>query len=297
MNKLLILLTLLVLHTTVFSQEIDAIVDLITEGMTQDQVMNITPLKYSLENYLNSQQFSQNEWEGPKIPVNISIQLSAIGTNTYAGSLFIISKRTLSDDGSASTAIMFEDRGKWNFEYSPGLSFSYDYNRFDNVASIFDFYMLMIIGLDLDSYGELDGDQSYQRARRIFDIASSRNASGWSALSTDSYDRLAMINDLSTPRLDQFRKLIFEYYVDGLDLLASDRETAQQNIASTIHRMADFKERYFTPSYFIDSFFFTKCQEICEIFKGYKADARVFRDLMFLDVTNTVRYEAARDAK
>jgi hypothetical protein len=224
-------------------QEINATVDLVTEGMDNDHLVSVQYLKSTLENYINSNQFSNVDWEGPKIPVNISLQLTATGQNTYSANMFIASKRTISpEDETSTTNMMFEDKGKWNFEFTQGLSLSYDFNRYDNLSSLIDFYMLIIIGLDLDTYGELDGDQCFQRARRVFDIATGRNAPGWETYMTSEYGRLSFITDVSSPRFDEFRKLIFEYYVDGIDMLADDRPQALRNIGNTIHKMADFKE-------------------------------------------------------
>jgi len=293
----LIIICLLLSKPSLFSQEIEATVRLNTEGMPTEQLQSIEFFKSTLERYLNSQRFTNIDWEGPRIPVDIMIQLTSIGRNNYAGNLFIVAKRTINEqENTSSTAIMFEDRGTWAFEYTDGLSLSYDFNRYDNIASILDFYMLVIIGLDLDSYGELDGDQVFQRARHIFDVAVSRRANGWQSFGTD-FGKHTLIQDLTNARLDPFRKLIFEYYVDGLDLLDEDRPQALANIAGTIGRMADFKERYLNLSHLMDLFFFAKCNELCELFRGNKDHSKIFRDLMFLDPTNTVRYEAARDGR
>ena len=279
------------------SQEIEATVNLITDGMLNEHLQNIETLSSTLERYINSNQFSNTDWEGPKVQVSISIQLTAAGRNTFNANLFIVSKRgILGQDDASSVAMMFEDKGNWNFEFSNNSSLSYDFMRYDNIASIIDFYMLIIIGLDLDSYGELDGDQSFIRAKNIFNVAVNRSAAGWESYSQD-YGRKTLINDLTSPRLDAFRKLMFEYYVDGIDMIAEDRPQALRNLAKVISGMADFKERYLNPIHLMDAFFFTKCQEICELFKGYKENPKVFRDLMFIDPTNTVRYEAARDAR
>ena len=279
------------------SQEIEATVNLVTEGMLNEHLQNIETFSNTLESYINSNQFSNVEWEGPKIQVSISIQLTATGRNTYSANLFIVSKRNiLGQDEASSVAMMFEDKGNWSFEYNNNSSLSFDFMRYDNIASIIDFYMLIIIGLDLDSYGELDGDPCFTRAKNIFNVAVNRNAPGWESYS-QNYGKQTLINDLTSPRLDAFRKLMFEYYVDGIDVIAEDKPKALRNLAKVINGMADFKERYLNQINLVELFFFTKCQEICELFSGYKENPKVFRNLMYLDPTNTVRYETARDAK
>lgn len=297
MKKIVYLILLLTsFSVTSKAQEIECQVDIVTESLPREHIMNLETFKGKITDYINSNKFSDVEWEGPKITVVISIQLSPIGAKNYSANLFIAAKRTISDeDDEEVTAMMFEDQGKWNFEYSGSLSLSFDYNRYDNISSILDFYMLIIIGLDLDSYSELGGDRCFQRAKNIFDIASLHNAHGWGTYS-DEYGRHTLIGDLTSPRLDGFRKLVLEYYLDGLELLKFQNDEALSNIASTINAMANFKERYINRSHYIDAWFFTKCNELCDIFKGYP-DKRVFSNLIYLDPTNTIRYEAAKENK
>jgi hypothetical protein len=113
---------------------------------------------------------------------------------------------------------------------------------------------------------------------------------------SNEYGRQTLIHELSSPRFDGFRKLFFEYYVDGLELLDSKPEEAKANMAATIDGMADFYEKYMTPSHLIDTWFYSKCTELCNIFRGYK-NPKLFRNLIFLNSSNTTRYEAARDGK
>ena len=295
MKKILCLTLLLTFFSIVSkAQEIDCTVDIVTESLSREHTMNLETFKEKITDYINSNKFSDVDWEGPKISVIVSIQLTPIGAKNYSANLFVAAKRTISEEDKV-TAIMFEDQGKWNFEYSGSLSLSFDYNRYDNISSILDFYMLIIIGLDLDSYGELGGDGCFRRAKNIFDVAALHNAYGWGSYS-DVYGRHTLIGDLTSPRLDGFRKLVLEYYLDGLELLKFDKSEALSNIAATIKGMANFKERYVNPSHYIDAWFFTKCKELCDIFKGYP-DKKVFRDLIYLDPTNTVRYEDAKDNK
>ncbi len=280
------------------AQEIEAVVSIDTEQLTNEQLQKVETLKNDIEDYINSQNFIADEWEGDKIPVSITIQLKGAGTNTFNANAFIVSKRSiLGEEDGESVAMKFIDR-KWSFEYDRNASLSYDKNRFDPLTSFIDFYMLIIIGLDLDSYGELDGDKAFRAADNILNIAANYNALGWdNTLSKREYGRKSLIYELSNARFNDFRKLMFEYYIDGIDMLTIDKEKAIDNIVAIISKMADFKERYVNPSNLLDSFFYTKSNEIAELLNGYKKDIKVFRDLMFLDTPNTTLYEAARDGK
>lgn len=281
------------------AQEIDPIVTLDTELLSNEQLQNVESLKSNLEEYLGSQSFTNQEWEGPKIPVSITIQLTGGGSSgsVFSANMFIVSKRgILGKEEGTTVAMQFIDR-KWSFEYRSNASLSYDPNRYNPITSVLDFYMLVIIGLELDSYGELDGNDAFRRANNLLNVALNAGAGGWTSSSEREFTRRTLIYELTNARFDDFRKLMFEYYIDGIDMLTTDKEKALDNIAYTISQMADFKERYVNPSHLLDVFFHAKSKELAELLRGYKKDMRVFRNLIFLDTPNTSLYEAARDGK
>jgi hypothetical protein len=72
-------------------------------------------------------------------------------------------------------------------------------------------------------------------------------------LSNSEFGRNTLVGELASPRFDPFKKLVFEYYIDGLELLHEDRTEALSNIAATINRMADFQEKHINPSHYIDA--------------------------------------------
>ncbi len=301
LEKLYLLLAccLFIIFFTIKSsaQEIEAVVSIDTEMLSSEQLQRIDNLKNNLEDYLNSQSFTGKQWEGAKIPVGITLQLSGSGRNTFAANMFIVSKRAiLGEEDGSSVAMKFIDK-KWNFEYNQNSSLSYDPNRFDNITSVLDFYMLVIIGLDLDTYGELDGSSAFSRALNILNLAVNNNSNGWVSYSDKEFTRQTLINELTNARFDKFRTLMFDYYYDGIDMLTTNREDALDNISNTIDEMADFKERIVVPSHIMDNFFYSKSQELAELFKGYKKNQKVFRNLMFLDTPNTPLYEAAKEEK
>ncbi|MFN9981309.1 MAG: DUF4835 family protein, partial [bacterium] len=85
--------------------------------------------------------------------------------NTYSGILTVMSYTVL-EDGSKSILMRAMDK-QWTFEYAPGNMMSFQANRFNALSSPIDFYILMSIGMFLDTFAELDGTPIYEKAKVI----------------------------------------------------------------------------------------------------------------------------------
>lgn len=296
MKTLIIILCCLIgLAPIAKSQEIEATVTVNMEQLDPEKRVHVSTMERDVQNYLNSQQFVTNEWDGPKIPVDITIMLSGGNRNVYSARLLVVSRRhLLGDEEGSSVALRLVDN-KWAFPYSQGANLSFSTQRFDEFTSLLDFYMMLIIGMDLDSYGELDGTIAYERAKQIVILGANRGADGWSTYSAPGeFTRYALVSELTDIRYADFRRQIFSYFVDGLDLMSSDKDKAKANIAKVINAMAEFKEKKMVgPSALLQGFFDSKSREIASLMTGY-SNKKVFDDLIYLDPTNAHIYQEAK---
>lgn len=292
---ILIILTAYLMPLGLYSQEIKANVTVNMDLIPFDSRQYVASLKYDLENYINNQKFTDIEWEGPRIPVEISIYLTGANKTYFSAQLIVISKRIISgtNEEGQSIAIKFLDKN-WSFEYQSGAMLSYNPTRFNEFTSLIDFYMLLVIAHDLDTYGELDGTKYYDQAKQIIQMAASLNKSGYSInYQPGELTRYSIVSEFTDPRYEPFRKAIFSYYVDGLDLMADNPNQAKHNIIQAIQDMADFKKNKLTSaSNFILLFFDAKAPEISQIFRGDSKN-KIWDALLYLDPTNTMLYQEA----
>ncbi len=281
------------------SQELQPLVDVNMERLDFESRRYVSNLKYDLENYLSNQRFTENDWEGPRIPVEISIYFTGGNNkNQYTAQLIIVSKRNIRGvDGGTSIALKMLEKN-WFFEYSSGAALSYNPTRFNDFTSLIDYYMLTIIGYDIDTYGELEGSPMYEKARQIVQLGSSLGKDGFEIrYAPGELTHYSLINEMSDPRFYDFRRLIFSYFVDGIDLMAENKEEAMKNLENVITQIAEFKQNKLTgPSVFMQVFFDAKAQEIAQIFKSYP-NKEVLNNLIYLDPTNTMMYQNAFDGK
>ena len=281
------------------SQEIVSKVSVNYEQIPQEYRYLILTMESDLQNYINTQRFTNIEWEGPKIEVDINIALQGGSNNIFAAQLFIASKRIIfGQEGGQSVALKLIDK-EWKFEYNQGAMLSYNPTRFNEFTSLIDYYMLLIIGFDIDTYTELDGTRVYEAAKQIVTMAATYGADGYETTSAPGeFTRYSIVSELTDMRFEPLRKLIFSYYVDGLDLMAENKSQAKDNLAYVIQEMANFKRNKLSgPSVLFQAFFDAKSFELAEIFKGYKKYPGVFKDLIYLDPSNTTIYQEAAETK
>jgi len=281
-----------------FSQEIKAEVSVNMEQLEFEARTNVGTMKRDLENYINNQKFTQNDWEGDPVNVQMTIYLSGGYQNRYSAKLFVISTRAIEGKGNRQSVNLKTFEDNWSFEYALGANLTYNSLRFDAFTSVIDYYMLLIIGYELDTWEELGGSSAFTEARRIVELGASQNASGFSTYSNPGeFTKYNITSELTNMRFHEFRKLIFAYYVDGLDMMESSKTDALNNLKNIIYNLALFKKnKLVESSVLLDMFFDSKAQEIASIFNGHQ-DENVFDNLKYIDPRNSTLWDDAKSGK
>ncbi|MES2764712.1 MAG: DUF4835 family protein [Bacteroidota bacterium] len=283
-------------HDLLKAQELQATVTVNMESLPLDQRDEIGSMKQDVENYLNNQRYTDADWEGARIPVDITIYILGRAGNRYSARLFAVSKRTLDGGGGSGLLKVYDD--KWTFEYSRNANLTYQQMRYDEFSSLLDFYMFIAIGMDQDTWGELDGTAMYSKAQQIAQLGAGKSIAGFSQyFQPGEFTRISFINELNDIRYDEFRKQIYAYHAEGLDFLKADPAKGKDGVIKAIAAMAAFKKNKLSgPSSLIQSYFETKFQELETLFKAYK-NKELFDNLTFLDPTHSSNYLDARDAR
>ena len=90
-----------------------------------------------------------------------------------------------------------------------------------------------LIGLNLDSFAPMGGEDVLQRCMNLANNAQNLNYPGWKAFD-NSRNRFAIINDYLDGAMQPFRQLQYDYYRTGLDEMASNAERGRTNITTAI---------------------------------------------------------------
>ena len=291
-----ILLALNILPT-IHAQEIELQVNVDLKNISFDNRIDIQNLRQDIINYINTQRYSESEWEKPKVPVDIGITITSRGPNNTYSAILTVMSYTVLEDGSKSILMRAMDK-QWTFEYAPGNMMSFQANRFNALSSPIDFYMLMAIGMFMDTFAELDGTPYYEKAKVICRAGAGANVTGYPMTPDPSVpSKLGLATEASDLLYEEFRKLIFSYHFDGLEAVGKDKSQGLPLLATIIEQMAQFKKAKVTMrSQFMEAFFNSKFQELADLFKGY-SDSGVFTNLSQLDPANSTVYQAAQENK
>ena len=275
------------------AQEIKVNINVNMEQINFDNRVGLNNFKTDVERYINTQRFLDEDWEGDPIPVEMNIILSAAGKNRYNAKVLMASRRLLdgpADEVSYSTTIQFYEK-EWQFEYNNGANLSLNLMRYDELSTMLNYYMLMIIGFDMDTYQAGGGTRAFEKARNLAVTASNADAVGFETRKDAAiFNKYNLVNEILDMRMAEVRRLIFAYYVNGLDKIAFHREEALLELSKILSDIANYRRnKLMLQNHLLTIFFETKANEIATLFNGHK-DKALFDNLKYLDPTNTPIY-------
>lgn len=296
MTKTLILVAIsfLLSISNGFAQEIKATVQANMDLLDLDARSQASDFTQQLENYINSTEFTDLDWTGEPIKVDINVTFRSGGAGSYQADMYINAQRPIGD-GATATALYKGIEREWRFNYNRGGISTYNTMRYDNLATVIDYYMLLVIGLYADTYVEMGGDDVFSKLRQLVSMGASQQAPGFNMMSNPGeFTKYNVATELTDPRFNDFRLYMYDYYVSGLDLMEEDREIAMLNLVDIIYDMSDFKkDKLSNNSVLLQLFFDSKAQEMAPMFGDYE-DGQMLDVLRQLDPSNGQIYNNAK---
>lgn len=298
MNKwirpFIILVCVASVSVTLKAQELNPTVNVILDQLSMDDRQEVLSMANTVNNYLTNVRYTNRDWEGEKIPVDITIYITGRSGNNFTARLAVVSKRLVNNEVGSGAALLRTYDKVWDFMWSYNPTLTYQPLRYDPFTSVLDFYMMVAIGLDLDTYEDLGGDRIYASAKQIAQLG---NAAGVSQFSTNyqpgEYTRMALISELTDLRFTGLRRLIYDYH-DAVDKYGKNPDAGRKAIELTIADIAEFKRSSISNrSVLLQAFFDAKSMELADIFKGIR-NSPIWALLGFLDAGNSQMYEKAQ---
>lgn len=293
MKKLLILIFLI--SSIISAQELDATVIINYEQLEtvyKDRLINFAR---SAEDYLNSNKFTRQEWDGDPIKCSFNIFFSSANETNYRAQVVVTSQRPIYKSTMNSLMMRIQD-GAWSFNYEDGRAMYFNQMDFDPLTSFLDFYAYIIIGLDMDSFYELGGTDYFSKALDIAVLGSSSTfKEGWIS-SSAAYNRRGLVNDLLDAKFQQFRQDYFHYHYNGLDLISNGKAATHKNIVKLINNLYEVKDKLDSRSVLKRLFFEAKNGEICDFLHDYP-DINIFHSLKKLDPQHISKYNEVIDER
>jgi hypothetical protein len=275
-----------------FSQELECDVTVNLEKLPSAARDYLVDVKSDIERYMNSTRFTDEDLSGERIRVSMNIFFESMtGENRYLARVFVGSVRPVyvgdNKSGRTTPVVRVLDE-RWEFGYVPNQPMVHDPFRFDPLTSFLDFYAFLVIGFDLETYLELSGSRSFQKAFNIANQAASAGSRDWQQSQT--YSRFNIIDEIMNNKFQPFRLAFFSYHFEGTDLLGTQNMVGLNNMLAAIEAISDLRQKQDPRSVLIRAFFEAKYQEIAEMFLQYP-DRTVYNRLSAADPAHQSTYQ------
>lgn len=282
-------LFLLFLSYTTFAQELNCKVDVNFESLPVNNRELLTDFQGVIENYMNTTRYT-NEDYAQKIDCSMSIFFTSAGSDVdYSAQIVIISQRPIFRSTNNSPILTVND-GQWQFKYQKGQALYANQTSFDPLTSFLDYYALIIIGMDMDTFEPSGGTVLFKRAQDIVNLGSNSGASlGWQS-SSAAYNRWGLVNDILSTTYSFFRNAIFDYHY-GIDIFSQNKKLGQPKIANLVDVLWVMYDKLGSVnSVYVRTFFDAKNGELIDYLRDYP-DPELFSKLKKIDPPHSSKYD------
>jgi hypothetical protein len=253
------------IQTMLWAQPVSVSLTVNSELVNQTNITPVKTLEKALQDFLNNTKWtSESGAPQSEISIDMLLTISSINNNSYSGTLQVQSGRLVYNSNYVSPLLNILD-SNFNFTYQEFQPFYFDVNRYNNnIISVFSYYIYLVIGMELDSFSPMGGTSFFERARTIANAAQASNASGWDANQNNS-GRYELIDQIISPAFNDFRALVYEYHINGLDIMTTQPDVSKAHISAQLLGLQNLFRRQ-PNSYLLRSFFDAKGEEIGQLF-------------------------------
>ena len=266
------------------AQELQAKVTINHAQIQGTDVSVFENLQQTMEQFLNDQQWTPLQFQkNERIVCNFNITVSKYdqSNNLFNCTALIQANRPVYN--SSYTTTLYNNRdANFDFEFSQFDQLNFNEDQIDNqLTALMAYYAYLIIGLDLDSFAPMGGEDILQCCLNLVNNTQNLNFNGWKAFENDR-NRFAIINDYLEGAMRPFRQLQYDYYRNGLDEMANNAERGRTNITTALENLKKAHEDRplsMLPQIWTDY----KKEELANIYKGKgtQKEKEAVYDLLF----------------
>lgn len=296
--KRLICLVLIFLATCSYmkAQELQAKITINHNQIQGTDASVFESLQQTLEQFINDRQWTDYQFQkNERIVCNFNITVTKYdqSSNRLTCSALIQANRPVYN--SAYTTTLYNNKDNdFNFEFSQFDQLNFNEEQIDNqLTALIAYYAYLIIGLDLDSFSPMGGEDVLQRCMNLTNNAQNLAFTGWKSFETDR-NRFAIINDYLDTAMKPFRQLQYDYYRLGLDEMSNNVERGRTNVTTALEtnlkKAHEDKPMSLLPQIWTDY----KKDELANIYKGkgtQKEKESVYEILFAINASQNATWE------
>jgi len=299
MKKFILPVLFLLIACSTFAQEFEFKITINTPKLQTTDPKVFETLESTLVDFLNNYRWTEDDYENfERIKCDIQLTIKEeLPNNGFTAEMAIQAVRPIYGS-SEETALLSHLDKNVTFTYEQFQPVDFTKNSFqDNLSSVFAFYVYTILGLDYDSFSPFGGEKFFQNAQDVLNTIPQNIASGdkgWRSLNAGR-NRFSMIDNILTPASRPFRKAMYDYHRNSLDIMYNDVATARAVMLQALEEIDKVNKS--NPNLMILQMFAnSKSSEIVEIFKesNSREKTRVYQIMTKMDAANASKYRAIR---
>ena len=252
------------------AQELQAKVTINHQQVQGTDVSVFEALQQTLEQFINDRQWTNLQFQkNERIVCNFNITVTKYdaSSNVFTATAMIQANRPVYNSAYSTTLYNNKDND-FSFEFSQFDQLEFNEEMIDNqLTAMIAYYAYLIIGLDLDSFSPMGGEDVLQRCMNLTNNAQNLDFPGWKAFDNDR-NRFAIINDYLDGGMAPFRQLQYDYYRKGLDEMANNADRGRTAITTALEedlkKCHENKPLSMLPQIWTDY----KKEELANIYKG-----------------------------
>jgi len=235
-KQVVIFICCLLASITGNAQELNATVRINHSQIQGTDASIFENLQQTLQQLINERQWTHLQFQkNERITCNFNITVTKYdnSSNAFTCKALIQANRPVYN-AAYNTVIYNNTDNDFNFEFAQFDQLNFNEETIDNqLTALIGYYAYLIIGINLDTFSPLGGEDLLQRCLNLTNNAQNLNFTGWKAFENDR-NRFAIINDYLDPSMRPFRQLQYNYYRTGLDEMVTNVERGRKNITSAI---------------------------------------------------------------
>ena len=252
------------------AQELDARITVNHNQIQGTDASIFDNLQQTLEQFVNDRQWTNlNFQKNERIPCSFNITVTKYDRNSNLFTCKALIQATRPVFNSAYTTTIYNNTDNdFSFEFAQFDQLEFNEETIDNqLMALFAYYAYLIIGINLDTFAPMGGEDVLQRCMNLTNNAQNLNFPGWKSFDNDR-NRFAIINDYLDGGMAPFRQLQYDYYRKGLDEMANNVERGRTEITTALEqdlkKCHDDKPLSRLPQIWTDF----KRDELANIYKG-----------------------------
>jgi len=291
MRKIIQILVVFFTLTQLNGQELNCSITINSDKIPGSNKQIFTTLENALNEFVNQTRWTNSNFKPiERVDCNLTITILEQNGGEFKGHIQIQSSRPVYNSSYLTPVFNFKD-DNFSFQYAEFEPLQFNENTFEsNLVSVISFYVYAILGFDADTFSLNGGTPYFTKAQDILVQAQQSGYAGWNQ-NDGTGTRFTLIDNILSPTYGLFRKALYEYHLQGLDVMSDNKQKAKQKIAASIAGLKsifNIRPNAFLLRVFMDS----KASEIVSVFSdGPNFDTNKLKeDLLKISPINAAKW-------